>query len=329
MANNSMSNPLTPLQWLNIKLPQAKQTNKKNPLNSPKAFVFVTRFELEGKCSCILSWVELSLPWRCSLGEVSAQGWLYRSVCFGVSLARLASGWVMSTLCIKLLHHPYRSSSVRLSVPLLHLTWVSSSPRRQNCTSLLSLQRNNLCLPLLGCHNPSSLSSFSFTSFTRETPGTCRMPVAWNLPFATYLLSTTLIVPTNFKKQKEILKSSQLTKQGTQFTFAEPPCQNKARKSCALLGGLNHSTTQLYQRQGRSSSFPHGSLEPSFPGECCTSLHRHARASSTQTNLPLQGPTALLLNAKLGFPPLLCPGFALLEVNGVSRTCWGGNQGVF
>lgn len=120
--------------------------------------------------------------------------------------------------------------------------------------------------------------------------------VAPNLPFATYHPSANLIVPTNLKKQKEILKSSQLTKQGTQFTFAVLPCQNKDRKSCALLGGLNHSSTQLYQRQERSSSFPHGSLEPSFPGECSTSLHRHARASSTQTNLPLQGPSALLLN---------------------------------
>lgn len=35
MANNYMTNQLTP-QWLNIKLPQAKQT-KKYPPNSPEA----------------------------------------------------------------------------------------------------------------------------------------------------------------------------------------------------------------------------------------------------------------------------------------------------
>ncbi|RLW02145.1 hypothetical protein DV515_00007437 [Chloebia gouldiae] len=86
----------------------------------------------------------------------------------------------------------------------------------------------------------------------------------------------------------------------------KPPCQNKERKSCALLGGLNHRSVK---ERNRTANFPHGSLEPSFPGECSTSVHRHARASSTLTNLPLQGPTRLLA------PPLRS-GFASLGVNG-------------
>lgn len=43
-ANNSMSNPLTPLQWLNIKLPQAKQTK-----NLSSAFP-------QGFCLCSKVW---------------------------------------------------------------------------------------------------------------------------------------------------------------------------------------------------------------------------------------------------------------------------------
>lgn len=209
---------------------------------------------------------------------------LCRGVCIGVSLARLASGWGDEYSVHKAPTPSLQvQRGIRVSVPLLHLTCMSSSPKRQNCTSLFSLQRNNLSLPLLSCYSPSSLSSFSFTLSTRQIPGTCRLPVARNLPFATYRLSATLITPTNFKKQKEILKSSQVTKQATQFTFAEPPCQNKDRKSSCLLGGLN--LCFIKERNG-AASFPHGSLEPSFPRECSTSMHRHAgRAACKQTFL--------------------------------------------
>lgn len=107
MANNSMSNPLTPLQWLNIKLPQAKQTKKKKIIwIPPRLLSFVARFELEGKCSCILLWAPVpggALGMRC----------LPRGVCAGVFVLGCPwPGWphvgVMKTLSIKLLHPPYR-----------------------------------------------------------------------------------------------------------------------------------------------------------------------------------------------------------------------------
>lgn len=48
-ANNSMSNPLTPLQWLNIKLPQAKQTKeKKKSSKFPQGFCLCSKVWTRG-----------------------------------------------------------------------------------------------------------------------------------------------------------------------------------------------------------------------------------------------------------------------------------------
>lgn len=103
---------------------------------------------------------------------------LHRGVCTWVFVLGCPwPGWpqvgVMSTVHKSPTPPLQMQQGVRVSVPLLHLTRVSSSPRRQNCTSLLSLQKNNLFLPLLSCYNPSSLSSFSFTPFTGHMQTAC------------------------------------------------------------------------------------------------------------------------------------------------------------
>lgn len=205
---------------------------------------------------------------------------LCRGVCIGVSLARLASGWGDEYSVHKA---PTPSLQVqqgtRVSVPLLHLTCMSSSPKRQNCTSLFSLQRNNLSLPLLSCYSPSSLSSFSFTLSTRQIPGTCRLPVARNLPFATYRLSATLITPTNFKKQKEILKSSQVTKQATQFTFAEPPSKTKTAEVVVCLVDSTSALSKKGTEQPASHTAPWNPASLGNAAQACTGMQGEQHAN--------------------------------------------------
>lgn len=134
------------------------------------------------------------------------------------------------------------------------------------------------------------------------------------MPFATYHLSATLIAPTNFKKQKEILKSSQLTKQGTQFTFSELPCQNKDHKSSALLGGLNHCFIKERTEQPASHTGPWSPASPGNAAQASTGMP--GRAAGKQIFL-CRVPQSSCLTQSSAFHLR----FALLEVNGVSRNC--------
>ena len=87
-----MTNPLAPLRWLNIKLPQAKQTKKKIPSEFPQGFVFVARSELGGGVE-VLSVTGVLLP-----GLASARG--------------------ASAPCPQLPHHPRRRSAAAEALSL-------------------------------------------------------------------------------------------------------------------------------------------------------------------------------------------------------------------
>lgn len=132
--------------------------------------------------------------------------------------------------------------------------------------------------------NPTSLSSFGFVLFIRHIPGTRRLPVAWNLAFATYHLPC---LPAQLKllclqRAERNSKSSQITKQRTEFTFTEQPCQDKDRRSGCLRGGLNHHF--IKERNG-AAGFPRGSRPGSRPAEPRLpwgTQHKHARARRSE-----------------------------------------------
>lgn len=128
-----------------------------------------------------------SCAWRCSGDEVSAQGGLCRGVCVGVSLARLTSCWGDENSVHKAPTPSLQvQRDVRVSVPLLHLTCMSSI-QRGRIAPLYFPYKGKICVCLsLAAITPAACPPLA-SLYSPADPR--HMQTAWSTKFAFCYLS--------------------------------------------------------------------------------------------------------------------------------------------